>query len=114
MNEQRLLDLVDRLDGMLHDAPRAGVRGGIRLDREAAYEIVDEMRAALAPFSAPAPEGEGVPRRELQPIVDELNDFARSGKAVPLTGQVRLDREHLYWLLGRLHAAVDPTDTSRL
>jgi hypothetical protein len=39
-------------------------------------------------------------------LIDKLDDLVRNAKAVPLTGQVRVDREEFYDILDRLRAAV--------
>jgi hypothetical protein len=45
-------------------------------------------------------------------LIDKLDDLMRNAKAVPLTDQVRVDREDFYELLDQLRAAI-PEDIKR-
>jgi hypothetical protein len=44
----RLLELLDRLDDLVRNARGVPLTDQVRIDRDALYDIVDAMRAALA------------------------------------------------------------------
>ncbi len=41
---------------------------------------------------------------ELLALIDQLDDLVLKAKQVPLTGQVRMDREEIYALLDRMRS----------
>ena len=47
-------------------------------------------------------------KADLLSLIDELDDLIHNAKPVPLTDQVRVDRERVYDLLDRIRAAVVP------
>ena len=54
------------------------------------------------------------PADELLGLMDRLDDLVHNAKSVPLTGDVRVDREEFYDILDRMRAAlgeatVDPS-----
>jgi hypothetical protein len=42
-----VLDLVDKLDDLVHNAKTVPLTDQVRIDREEVYEILDQMRAAI-------------------------------------------------------------------
>lgn len=42
-----VLELIDQLDGLLHNAKSIPLTGEVRVDREAAYKLLDQIRVAL-------------------------------------------------------------------
>jgi hypothetical protein len=41
------LDLVDKLDDLIHNAKAVPLTGQVRIDREEIYEILDQMRVVI-------------------------------------------------------------------
>jgi hypothetical protein len=41
------LDLVDKLDDLIHNAKTVPLTGQVRIDRDAFYEILDQLRVAI-------------------------------------------------------------------
>jgi hypothetical protein len=41
------LDLVDKLDDLIHNAKTVPLTGQVRIDRDEFYEILDQLRVAI-------------------------------------------------------------------
>ena len=90
----RLLALVDRLDDLLHEANGLPLTDDVAIPRRKAYDLVDEMRSLVLARASTS--------RDLLTIFDELDDLVHSAKLVPLTDQLRLNRDGVYALLDRI------------
>jgi len=43
----QILALIDKLDELIHDAKRVPLTDDVRVNREKAYELLDQLRASL-------------------------------------------------------------------
>ena len=95
---------LDELDALVHAAKSVPLTDEIRVERNDVYDRLDRLRAACA-----------TPRRDHLPayvaaVLDEFDELVGNARTVPLTAQVRLDREKAYALLDRLRAVLpDPS-----
>ena len=95
---------LDELDALVHAAKSVPLTDEIRVERDDVYDRLDRLRAACA-----------TPRRDHLPayvaaVLDEFDELVGNARTVPLTAQVRLDREKAYALLDRLRAVLpDPS-----
>ena len=77
----------------------------VRIDRDAAYELIDEIRATLPDAARSAVEPLGTRLIDVLPLLDELDDSIHEARPVPLTEQVRVDRGKLSGILQQIRAA---------
>ncbi|HEX8054372.1 MAG TPA: hypothetical protein VF517_15395 [Thermoleophilaceae bacterium] len=96
-----LHQLVDQLEAMIRDAKETPILGGARIDRESVYDLVDQMRASIEFVLLDEDHGTYRGAGALVPL-DELDTFMYDAKSVPLTGSVRVDRDRLLAIVGRV------------
>ena len=80
----------------------------VRVDLDTAIGKVDEIRASLPPHFARASD-----QPDTVALLDQLEEFVRSAPKIPLTDQVRIDRERAYDLVDLLAATLS-TEASQL
>jgi hypothetical protein len=99
-----LAGALDELETLVRGAKAIPLTDEIRVERREIYDRLDRLRACCA-----APSREHL-RPEVARVLDELDAFLGGAKTVPLTAQVRLDREQAESLAGRLRTALrDPS-----
>ena len=98
-----ILVAIDRLDEVVHSGRMVPLTDSVRVDAQALRAATERLRrAASETFGAP-PAFAG-PTAEVFELLGAVEALARSAKPVPLTRQVRVDREPLHKLLDRLRA----------
>jgi len=104
-----ILDAIDRLDDHVHMAPEVPLTLSVRMDAEL-------LRASVGVIRQHADRTWGSDRAgpvgELFAAVEELESFAAAAKPVPLTNQVRFDRDKLYDRLDRVRELLPQAATS--
>ena len=87
---------IDYLDDLVHNAKSVPLTDQVRIDAHTLREAVDVVDAALPP---------DVRRRaEAVRLLERLDALVRDAKAVPMTSQVRFDKDELYEVLDALRA----------
>jgi hypothetical protein len=97
-----LAQLADQLESMIREAKETRILGGARIDRDRAYDLIDQMRDQAA--EAVRLDEDTFVRRGAGVLVplDELDDVLHSAKSVPFTDSIRADRDELLEILGRV------------
>ncbi len=93
-----VLVLIDKLDDLVHTAKAVPLTDTVRVDKEEIYDILDQMRATI-------PEE----IKQARWIVKERQEMlaeAHNAKQVPLTDQVRVDKEEIYDILDQMRATI--------
>ncbi len=88
---------MQQLDQIVREARPVPLTTQVRVEKDAAYDVLDRMRA----------EAEREHAALLVPL-DELDDTIHNAKPVPLTSQVRIDRERVEELLDQMRTAIGP------
>ena len=99
----QLHHFVDQLEALVRAAKDVPVLGGARVDKQELYGVIDQMRESMGPVVLDEDRVVYRGAGALQPI-DELDDLIHDARPVPLTGQVRVDREKLMALVARVRA----------
>ena len=88
--------LLEQLEQMARDAPPVRILGGVRMDKERVYDVLDGMRATI-PEEIRVQRGGAPPPAEaaLAIAVEDLDFLLRDAKAVPLSDYVRVDGAEL-------------------
>ena len=85
---------IDFLDDLVHNAKPVPLTDQVRLQRDELREAVAAIDAALAPDVRRRAEAEG--------LLERLEAIVEGAKPVPLTEQVRFDKDDLYEVLDAL------------
>ena len=93
-----LLALLEELDERVFNAKMLPMTDQVRLDLEQVLAHVGRMRAQIPP--------ELPPESGVRATVDGLEQLFREAQGVPLTDQVRVDKEGIYELLDGLRLAI--------
>lgn len=92
--------LIDQLETKLREARKTPLIGGVRVDREELYDILDELRAELAKLVRPLDEDRLVRRAAgVYAPLDELEGILHGAGA---GDRVRVDRERLLEVVSRM------------
>ena len=92
-----LMALLDRLDATLRKAKPVPLTDQARVEKEEVYDVLDRMRGAVPGVARGAPE--------LLVPIDRLDDLIHNAAPVPLTDQVRVDRQEVAEIVQTMRAA---------
>ena len=93
-----VLVAIDRLDDLVHNAKAVPMSDQVRVDRDELQRALDELLRTMPPELAHQLPDFDAPER--------LAAAVRNAKPVPLTGEVRLEKDVVYDLLDALRGAV--------
>jgi hypothetical protein len=100
-----ILVATDHLDEVVHSARIVPLTDSVRVEAQTLRAATERLRrAASQTFGAP-PAFAG-PTAEVFELIAAVEALAAAARRVPLTKQVRVDREPLYELLDRLRAVL--------
>ena len=122
----RLFELIDSLDDLVHQAKAVPMTDQVRVDKMKLYALLDHMRAAVPgavqrPQPAPGPPpATGAFATPLAPppdidlssadsllaALEALDDAVHNAKHIPLTDDRRISAEHFYELIDRARAQI--------
>ncbi len=88
------VELTDRLDEIVREAPSVRFLGRARVDLDAAYEILDALRAQYEPGVDLADEAWGT--------MDQLDDALYGSRKLPFSRDALLDRKLILDLISDL------------
>ena len=101
------LAALDEFDQLLSGASRVPLSGKVRLDRERALALVGSMRAGAhrerVADGPPTPPWDPAP---MIALIDRLHGAIHGAKRVPLTDQIRVDRDEIYDILDEMRGTV--------
>jgi hypothetical protein len=100
-----LAALTDQLEALVAGAAPVPLTPEVRVQKDEIYDILDRMRAALAPAVQTAGEPARTRLAGVLPAIDDLDDTVHNAKPIPLTDQVRLNQDKLSRSLKRIRAA---------
>jgi len=95
-----LLVAIDTLDDLVHNARAVPLTDQVRLKRGRLDEAFGQIQDAL-PLDVRA-------RAEADGLLERLDRLVTGAKPVPLTGDVRFDKQELYDVLDALRALIGP------
>jgi hypothetical protein len=107
-----ILVAIDALDDMVHMAPEVPLTDSVRHDEADLKAGVERVRSEATALFGGEPGRQGA-IGEVFDALAGLDDQVAHAKAVPLTDQVRVNRERLYEGLDRLRAALPPAIEQR-
>jgi hypothetical protein len=82
---------MHQLDQMISDAKPVPLTNHVRFAKDQAYDVLDRMRATVADEV----QRGGRPSDDVLVAIDSIDDLIHNAKPVPLTDQVRAEREEL-------------------
>jgi len=95
-----ILIAVDALDDLMHSAPAVPLTDQVRVKPDELHDRVSDVLDHLSPEQRERANAAG--------LVEELEALVQTAKPVPLTGQVRVDKDRMYELLDRLRGLLYP------
>ena len=107
-----MLIAIDALDDLIHRAPAVPLTDSVRLDEDVLRAAVGRVRSEATTLFGPEPERDGS-ISHLFGALDGLDELVRTAKAVPLTAQVRMNKERFYKQLDRAREALPEAITER-
>jgi hypothetical protein len=96
-----MLIAIDALDDLIHQAPAVPLTDSVRLDEDVLRVAVGRVRSEATKLFGAEPEREGSVG-ELCGALDGLDELVGTAKTVPLTDQVRVNKERFYEQLDRV------------
>ena len=91
---------IDSLDDLVHNARAVPLTGQVRMPLEQLETAVRQVHETLPPELRARLEAEG--------LLGRLDTLARDARPVPLTDQVRIDKDALYEILDAIRRLVGP------
>ena len=95
-----LLVAIDCLDDLVHNARAVPLTDQVRLPLDRLESAVRDVHDSLPPDVRTRLEAEG--------LLERLDTLARDAKPVPLTEQVRFDKDELYEILDAIRGQIGP------
>lgn len=95
-----LLIAIDSLDDLVHNARAVPLSDQVRMPRGRLEAAVRDVYDTL-PADLPT-------RLEAEGLLERLDTLARDAKPLPLTDQVRVDKDELYEILDAIRRLVGP------
>jgi len=100
-----ILRLIDEVDAALRRAKPIPLTDQVRVDSDELYEILDRMRDTLPRVVHGAPYDQRARAGDLLVPIDELDDLIHNAQPVPLTPQVRIERQAAATIVQTMRAA---------
>jgi hypothetical protein len=101
----RVINAIDALDDLIHEAPAVPLTDTVRLDDDVLRSTAGQLRSAATEMFGAEPERHG-PIGDLLRAVDGLDELIGTAKRVPMTSQVRVSKERFYDQLDRVRATL--------
>ena len=99
-----ILRATDRLDDFIHNAPSVPYTDQVRVDKRELHDLVRRVRAEATTLFGSEPERSG-PIGQVLDALDGLDELVAAAKGVPLTDQVRVNKERMFEPMDRLRAS---------
>ena len=93
---------MHQIDQTINAAARVPLTNQVRFDKTAIYDALDGMRADVAGEVRAGVIYSG----EILTAIDDLDDLIHNARPVPLTDQIRAEREELEAKAGRLRELI--------
>jgi hypothetical protein len=91
---------IDTLDDLVHNAGAIPFTGAARMPREELEGAAGQIHATLPPDVRARADAEG--------LLDRLDAVVAAARPLPLTRQVRFDKDELYEVLDGIRGAIVP------
>ena len=100
-----MLALIDRLDAAIQGAKPVPLTSQVRVNGDEIYDILDEMRVKVPEIAYRAPDEIKFAVGDLLVPIDTLDDLIHNAAPVPLTDQVRIERQEAAGIVQTMRAA---------
>src|SRR6266511_4568795 len=96
-----LLAAIDAVDDLVYSARSVPLTGQVRVEREDLRLAVSRVREAVS-----VEVGRLGGAREFLSALETLERLVERAQAIPLTSQIRCDREKIHWQLDQMRRAL--------